>query len=156
MHSLSGLKRVRTLLQFDPKRLADRIGIELNTYYRYERGERRIYLDKGATLAAMLEVPIEALMREPTPEEATILFARGEKRKALLNRAQGDENLAETLATWDDAASTTAPPQPTPASTKPTKPVNPADEYPLEEALADWIDTEDASEEGDDNDPYNP
>lgn len=75
-HSLSGLRPVRTILGFKATVMAARLGITVTTYNRFERGERRTYFDQVLTLAKMLDVPIEMLTRDPTPDERAQLFQR--------------------------------------------------------------------------------
>jgi hypothetical protein len=58
------------------------LGITVTSYNRFERGERRAYFDQVLTIAKMLDVSIEQLTREPTPEERVDLFHRRQQTQA--------------------------------------------------------------------------
>jgi transcriptional regulator with XRE-family HTH domain len=68
-HCLSGLYHVREMLGVRPQELAKAIGVNLNSYYRYENGTRRIQLDKAYLLADRLGVSLTALRRPPTTDQ---------------------------------------------------------------------------------------
>lgn len=64
-HCLSGLKSVRIAKGIAPVDLAQSIGVNLNSYYRYERGAARIQFDKVCRLADMLGCTTDDLRNEP-------------------------------------------------------------------------------------------
>jgi transcriptional regulator with XRE-family HTH domain len=96
-HILSGLKPRRTLLDIKAVDIADRLGITLESYYRIERGQRRIYFDKAVTISRFTGISLEDLTREPTDEERVDLFKAGEHKRALQARSGGDEPLAAAI-----------------------------------------------------------
>lgn len=65
---LAGLKYQRIRTNTDPQLLADAIGVALGSYYRYEKGTRRIYLDRAIALAKTIGCSVDDLTRAPTPD----------------------------------------------------------------------------------------
>lgn len=74
-HCLAGLRYARVRAGVDVRVLADRIGVTTTTYYRYEAGARRIYLDRAAALASMLGCTVDDLMRAPGPDDIVVAAA---------------------------------------------------------------------------------
>jgi transcriptional regulator with XRE-family HTH domain len=60
-HILSSLRTRRMASGVNPIFLARAIGVELNTYYRYENGTRRIHFDKACVLADKLGCSLDDL-----------------------------------------------------------------------------------------------
>jgi transcriptional regulator with XRE-family HTH domain len=123
-HPLSGLRDRRRLAGVTSSAIAARIGVDVNSYGRFERGERRCYLDKAIAIASMLNCTVEQLGHPPSIEERVDMFRAGEKHRELVGQAHGDEDLAGVLGEWasDDTAPSriVAPvqsqPRPVPAS----------------------------------------
>jgi transcriptional regulator with XRE-family HTH domain len=139
-HPLEGVAERRRLLKIRLKDLASAIGVQPTSLSRFERGERRIYLDKAHTLARMLECSIEDLGRIPEGEEAARLFQRGEQLRKLSSMSDEDREAQTVLAEWaaeDEAQQPRTPPvQPAPAYQVPS----------VEEALATWNDLDEPSQ----------
>lgn len=76
-HPLAGLKTRREMEHMRASDLARRIGVTTASYYRFERGERRIYLDKARAIASTLGCTVDALAHEPTPEEQVEAMHKG-------------------------------------------------------------------------------
>lgn len=78
---LSGLRMARLRSGIEVEKLAARIGVTVNAYYRYESGSRRMYVDKAFYLAKMLGCTVDDLLSEPaaapqhTPEPDTVVAA---------------------------------------------------------------------------------
>jgi transcriptional regulator with XRE-family HTH domain len=107
-HPLAGLRTIRLALGIHPKTLADRIGITISTYHRYERGERRIYLDKAIVLASTLGLPTtDHLSREPTPDEHLALLQRGAEHRRLVGVLGDEPELIAQLEDWTDESTLT-------------------------------------------------
>lgn len=131
--------------------LAHAIGVEPTSYRRFERGERRIYLDKALILASQFNCTIEELSAPPTLDEKIAALKADEADRALLARVESSGLDPETLTSldnWDDdtdapAAATTPPPTAQPATTSPP-PVAQDDE--VNQVLEEWgaDDTDDA------------
>lgn len=73
-HPLAGVRTRRTLKGISAPTIAQRIGITTDYYYKYERGERRIYLDKALAIARTLECSVEDLGSEPNIDEQVEIF----------------------------------------------------------------------------------
>lgn len=71
-HCLAGLKTARIRAGVNVSILADRIGVTVTTYYRYEAGQRRIYLDRAVVLASMLGCTVDDLTRAPGPDDTVV------------------------------------------------------------------------------------
>src|SRR5689334_11048276 len=80
-HYLLGVRERRRLLNLNATYMASRLNVTPITYYRFERGERRVYLDYAVTIAAILGCALEDLGRFPTPEEALELMKRSHARR---------------------------------------------------------------------------
>jgi transcriptional regulator with XRE-family HTH domain len=63
-HCLEGLKPARLKAQIEPDALADSIGVNVRSYYRYERGTRLITFDKACLLADTLGCSLDDLRRD--------------------------------------------------------------------------------------------
>jgi transcriptional regulator with XRE-family HTH domain len=96
-HTLAGLKPRRTLLGIRAQDIADRLGITLESYYRIERGQRRIHFDKAITISQFTGIKLDDLPRVPNDEERVDLFKAGERNRALQDRSQGDEGVAAAI-----------------------------------------------------------
>lgn len=68
-HCLSGLKSMRLSKSVAPLDLARTIGVNLNSYYRYERGAARIQFDRVCRLADMLGCTTDDLRWDRTVPE---------------------------------------------------------------------------------------
>ena len=71
-HALAGLRAARIRAGVDAQVLADRIGVTINAYYRYEAGSRRIYLDRAVALASLLGCTVDDLTRAPGPDDTVV------------------------------------------------------------------------------------
>lgn len=100
-HSLDGLKPRRTLLHVKAEDIAARIGVSTESFYRLERGTRRCYLDKAIVMAGILECSVDELTREPTMDERKDLFERGERKRELQARSNGDDGVAAALEEFE-------------------------------------------------------
>jgi transcriptional regulator with XRE-family HTH domain len=96
-HVLAGLKPRRTLLGIKAADIATRIGVSVESYYRLERGQRRIYFDKAIAISSFTGISILDLTRVPTEDERVDLFKAGERARALQARSGGDEGVAAAL-----------------------------------------------------------
>jgi transcriptional regulator with XRE-family HTH domain len=84
-HCLAGLRSIREQRGIEASELAAAIGVNLSSYYRFERGERRIYFDKAVLLARQLDCSLHDFLVDrpgatitappaaPTPDAAEIL-----------------------------------------------------------------------------------
>ena len=75
-HLLQGVQTRRQMLKISAVDAAKALGMERASYYRLERGERRVYLDKALTLARLLGCTVYELAQEPTIEEQVEAFKR--------------------------------------------------------------------------------
>lgn len=73
-HLLAGVRTRRQLLGIRAVDLAKRIAVTPTSYMRFERGERRIYLDKAVAIAKMLNCSLDELAIEPTLEQQVEMF----------------------------------------------------------------------------------
>lgn len=81
-HPLSGIRNRRLIKDIPAETLAHKIGCTLAAYYRYERGERRIYLDKAIMLASLLDCTLEDLGRDPDAGQmAGYYLAKGARER---------------------------------------------------------------------------
>jgi transcriptional regulator with XRE-family HTH domain len=105
-HPLQGVRDRRTLLGLKAADFAKRLGMDIQSYYRLERGERRCYLDKALTIAKMLECTVHQLGELPDPNEAAELFKQGRQRAHVVAQpktyASVEEEVAAITAGWDD------------------------------------------------------
>lgn len=83
MHPLEGIADRRTLLKIRAVDIAAALGIEVASYRRMERGERRCYLDKALAIADMLDCTVPQLGVIPDADERIRLFGVSESRRAL-------------------------------------------------------------------------
>ncbi len=60
-HCAAGLKPAR----LRSEKLAAAIGVTVTTYYRYEAGARRLYLDKACVLADTMGISLDDIRRDP-------------------------------------------------------------------------------------------
>jgi transcriptional regulator with XRE-family HTH domain len=93
-HPLSGLRDRRRLAGVTSSAIAARIGVDVNSYGRFERGERRCYLDKAIAIASMLNCTVEQLGHPPSIEERVDMFRAGEKHRELVGQARRHRAIA--------------------------------------------------------------
>jgi transcriptional regulator with XRE-family HTH domain len=89
-HPLSGLRSARIEAGVEPQILAERIGVHINSYYRFESGQRRLYFDKAVVLADALGVSLDRLRRDPV---------HGRPRRP---GPVGDSTVVAQLAGWEE------------------------------------------------------
>lgn len=91
-HSLCGLRPIRQLLQVKASDVAQRLGITVTTYNRFERGERRPYFDQVLAIASFLDIAdLRMLTRQLTPDERLDLFRRNNRQ------TQREHQIADTI-----------------------------------------------------------
>lgn len=73
---VESLKIVREALGVKVTDVAKRLGLTAATYYRFERGQRRMYFDQAVAVAAMMNVPVGMFARPITTDEALELHHR--------------------------------------------------------------------------------
>ena len=73
-HCLAGIKAARIRTSTPVERLAAAIGISVTSYYRYENGSRRIYLDRACVLADLMGISLDELRRPST--DGTVVTER--------------------------------------------------------------------------------
>lgn len=66
----SGLRFRRLAAGKSAEDCAQLIGVTVNTYYRFEKGTRRLYYDKACLLADFLECSVEKFRIGPSRENA--------------------------------------------------------------------------------------
>jgi transcriptional regulator with XRE-family HTH domain len=71
-HCLEGLKAARIKAGVEPHALADRIGVDVRSYYRYEAGKRPITFDKACALADTIGCSLDDLRK---PDDGTVVAA---------------------------------------------------------------------------------
>lgn len=99
-HPLVSARDRRQMLGIPAAQIAARIGITVTTYNRFERGERRAYLDHGHAIAKMLGCTVDDLARPLTMEDEIALI----KEKARRNGIVVDRDIApQTTPTQTDA-----------------------------------------------------
>jgi transcriptional regulator with XRE-family HTH domain len=98
-HPLHGLRLRREMRGLKASQLAQRTGVDTASYYRFERGERRIYLDKALTLAHTLQCTVEQLGIEPTADEqvAALRDQLGQSNSPAPATANDEDELSD----WD-------------------------------------------------------
>jgi transcriptional regulator with XRE-family HTH domain len=98
-HPLHGLRLRREMRGLKASQLAQRTGVDTASYYRFERGERRIYLDKALTLAHTLQCTVEQLGIEPTADEqvAALRNQLGQSNSPAPATANDEDELPD----WD-------------------------------------------------------
>lgn len=69
-HALAGLKAARIAAGVDPQILADRIGVHLHSYYRFEAGTRQLFFGKVCALADAIGCSVDTLRRDPDENAA--------------------------------------------------------------------------------------
>jgi transcriptional regulator with XRE-family HTH domain len=72
-HHLEGLKAARIAANISAETIAERIGVDVGTYYRYENGTRRIQLDRAWVIADLLGTTLDALRHAPGDPRAGIV-----------------------------------------------------------------------------------
>lgn len=103
-HDLTGVRTRRQILGLSGTDMAKRLGCTPTTYFRYERGERRAYIDQGKAIASFLGCTIDELDREPTDEEQIALFKRAKVRRDAVAQGRNpdeEEEFRDALAGWD-------------------------------------------------------
>lgn len=107
-HPLAGVRTRRQLKDIKAPALAKRLGVATEYFYKYERGERRLYLDKALALAKMLECTVEELGIEPSIDEQVAIF-RQRKTEELSGGPTLDQlvkRLEQSRDTVGEAAGT--------------------------------------------------
>lgn len=74
-HPLEGLKPARLRANLSASLCADRIGVTVQSYYRFEKGERRLYFDKACILADMIGVSLDELRKAPGTLDTAVAVA---------------------------------------------------------------------------------
>lgn len=74
-HCLAGLRSARRKARIEAQEVADRLGVTVNTYHRYEAGSRRMYFDQACVTADMLEVSLDELRVAPAAEASDTVVA---------------------------------------------------------------------------------
>jgi transcriptional regulator with XRE-family HTH domain len=97
-HLLVGVRTRRQYLRVGVKELAERLNMTESSYRRFERGDRRPYLDQAITIAKMLNCTVEALGHLPTATEVGAMFDQINHDKKL-NDALAPKVLAEDSVT---------------------------------------------------------
>lgn len=90
--SASGLKDARLKAGIDPQVLADRIGVNLRSYYRFENGTRRLYFDKACALADALGCSLDELRSAPEVAAET---------SVVVNSPDAPPGIADELRGWE-------------------------------------------------------
>jgi transcriptional regulator with XRE-family HTH domain len=146
-HPLGSVRHRRQLLRLPATYFANRIGVTVTTFNRFERGERRAYFDQAIAIAKALGCALEDLGRPVTPEEEFELFKRGQQTK----RGTRDDGIVVAAADDIDNVDTREPEPPAPP--KPMAvPVDPfysgdvTKKEALDKLLAEWPSN---NEEGD-------
>jgi transcriptional regulator with XRE-family HTH domain len=83
--------------------MAKRLGCTPTTYFRYERGERRVFLDQAKAIASFLACSIDELGTEPTDEEQLTLLKRAQIRRRAIELGDNPDDAeveAELLNQW--------------------------------------------------------
>lgn len=104
-HPLASVRTRRQILGLSGADMAKRLGCTPTTYFRYERGERRVFLDQARAIASFLACSIDELGTEPTDEEQLTLLKRAQtRRRAIEQGISPDEAEVEAtiLSQWDD------------------------------------------------------
>lgn len=102
-HPLTGVRTRRQILGVTAADMAQRLGCTPTTYSRYERGERRVFLDQAKTIATFLGCSIDELSREPTVDEQVELFKRAKIRQSGIEQGISPDDAeveAELLSQW--------------------------------------------------------
>lgn len=90
-HCLAGLKAIRERENIPAKDLAKAIGTNLASYYRFERGDRRIHFDRAVRLSKILNCSLYDFLTDPTIPE-----------RAAVQQVEADEvEAAEALGDWE-------------------------------------------------------
>ncbi len=155
-----GLRWVREALGVSVRDVADRLRLTYTTVNRFERGERRMYLNQAVTVAGMFGVPVDMLTRRPTTDELLELNKRRFKasepapaapllKRMIYSTGHGvgktsrPESDVELRARGEDPAlyepgpaGETPAPEPEPTYT--TDPSTGISDRPLDELLAGW------------------
>jgi transcriptional regulator with XRE-family HTH domain len=84
-HPLAGVRDRRELLGLSAAQCGSVVGVTANSFGRYERGERPLYLVKGLILAKFLGCTVEQLSTGPTIDERIEALHR---QKAALEASQ--------------------------------------------------------------------
>ncbi len=105
-HHLSGLKDRRTAMGISVATLASSIGVGLQSYYRYERGERGIGLGKAKTIARMLDCSVEDLGKDISLGERLRMAAafHGYDLPVTVPGADGTSLVGEARKAFEDEA----------------------------------------------------
>lgn len=123
-HPLMSARQRRQLLQLPATFIASRLGITVTSYNRFERGERRAYVDQAHVIAKALGCTVDDLARPLTVDEELELIRRKHNAPApttspstLASPADGlvvDAQVADThtpqeqldnlLRDWEDDA----------------------------------------------------
>lgn len=82
-HVLMGARLRRQYANISADYMASQLGIKRTSYLRFERGERRPYLDHALRIAAVLGCTIDELTRVPTPDEVSDLYREAQRRKIV-------------------------------------------------------------------------
>lgn len=114
-HPLQAVKERRQHLGIPAADIAKRLGLDIQSYWRLERGERRCYFDRALVLAKMLGCTAEQLGEFPNEAEALELYKRQLARKLSEREAsttdgwidepeeaQTDLSTEELIAQWKD------------------------------------------------------
>lgn len=107
-HTLMSARHRRQILDISAAAVATRIGVTVTTYNRFERGERRPYLDQALAIAKTLGCMVEDLGRPMTMDEELALI----KEKARRNGIVVDRDVhAQTNANQQTPTQTDAQPE---------------------------------------------
>jgi transcriptional regulator with XRE-family HTH domain len=66
-HHLQGVRAIRERLGISAQTVASELGVTVTSYYRFENGSRRIYIDKACKLADLLGISLETMRAAADP-----------------------------------------------------------------------------------------
>lgn len=152
-HYLVSARIRRQYLGLTADHMAHRLGIKRTSYLRFERGERRVYLDHAFAIAKELDCKVDDLARMPSPDEVRQLYVASQQNKItpiddetgeLIPAPQDNTSEIDNLINKTEGAKPEHPgdhdivvdAHATPNAT------NAADNQDLAAALAGWDDSE--------------
>lgn len=94
-HPMFGARERRLLAGIKTIQAAKAIGVDPNTYGRYERGERRIYLDRARTLARLFNCTIDQLA-QPLSIDEQLAIREAERQERAAEGAQLEPSNSPT------------------------------------------------------------
>lgn len=100
-HLLTGLRARRVAQRLSAPQMAKVIGMTSTSYLRFERGERRVYLDKAVALARYLGCTIAQLAQEPTVDEQVEALRLKLEAERAGDTVEDHQRLSASMAEWE-------------------------------------------------------